>query len=67
MGDINFFLQEHWQYIIIAIAVMLVVYSLFYNQINFIDFNESDSFSIPFRIAILIGGIFLFVRIFLNK
>lgn len=67
MGTINLVLQDHWQYIVIAIAVILILYSLFYNQIKFIDFNESDSFSIPFRMAIIIAGIFLFLAIMSGK
>ncbi len=67
MGIINFVLEDHWKYIIIAVAAILVFYSLFYNQIKFIDFNEADSFSIPFRMAIIIAGIFLFLVVMFGK
>ena len=57
MQGISDFISEHSNILLIGVGILLILICIFYNRFS----KENDPMSIPFRIILLIAGLFILV------
>ena len=57
MQDISNYISDHSNFLLIGVGVLLILICIFYNRFS----KENDPMTVPFRIILLIVGLFILV------